>query len=185
MLDANQLEQDAATPVPTNESLAQVSSLVARQVSLEDEIEELENLLKARRAELQRLSTDEVPAALSELGISDLKLVTGEKVEIVPFVQASIPVARREEAFVWLRDHGYGDIVKHEIKLLFGKADDDIARVATDLLRESGFSPEDKEFVHPQTLKAFVREQTEQGAEGFPLDLFGAYLGQKSKITRK
>ena len=39
-----------------------------------------------------------------------------------------------------------------------------------------------KEAVHPQTLKAFVREQVETGKE-LPFDLFGVYIANKTKIT--
>ena len=41
------------------------------------------------------------------------------------------------------------------------------------LLRELGLQPEVKQDVHAQTLKAWLREQLEQGAE-VDLELFGA-----------
>ena len=41
-----------------------------------------------------------------------------------------------------------------------------------------------KEWVEPMTLKAFVREQVEKGAD-LPLETFNVYIGQKSKITKE
>jgi hypothetical protein len=35
--------------------------------------------------------------------------------------------------------------------------------------------------IEPQTLKAWVREQTERGS-AFPSELFGVYIGQKATI---
>jgi uncharacterized protein (DUF362 family) len=46
-------------------------------------------------------------------------------------------------------------------------------------LVNTGYEPNQKTVVHPQTLKAFVKEQLESGKE-LPLDLLGAYAGQKN-----
>ena len=54
---------------------------------------------------------------------------------------------------------------------------------AISALTSLGLEPIDKEQVHPQTLKAFVREQVESG-KPFPLELFGAFLGQKATIKK-
>jgi len=48
---------------------------------------------------------------------------------------------------------------------------------------KAGFSPEQKRDIHPQTLKAFVRDQVESGNE-FPMDVFGAYVGQRANIKK-
>jgi len=37
--------------------------------------------------------------------------------------------------------------------------------------------------VHPQTLRAFVKERCEAG-EDFPMELFGAWVGQRAVIKR-
>ena len=41
-----------------------------------------------------------------------------------------------------------------------------------------------KKWVEPMTLKAFVREQVEQGND-LPHDLFNVFIGEKATITRK
>jgi hypothetical protein len=49
---------------------------------------------------------------------------------------------------------------------------------------QRGFTPQQKTDVHSQTLKAWVRERVENG-ESFPMQLFGAYIGQRATIKRK
>jgi hypothetical protein len=47
-----------------------------------------------------------------------------------------------------------------------------------------GYAAEQKTEVHPSTLKAWVKERVETG-ETFPMELFGAYVGQRANIVRK
>jgi hypothetical protein len=46
-----------------------------------------------------------------------------------------------------------------------------------------GISAEEKRNVHPQTLGAFVREQTAAGV-ALPEQLLGVYRGEQTKIER-
>jgi uncharacterized small protein (DUF1192 family) len=182
-LEAATLERDARTEVPSDAALASVSELVARQIRLEDEIASAEAQLKAKNEDLRRVAFDELPAAMAELGLKDVRTTAGARVEIKSFVQASITKARQEEAFAWLRDHGHGDLVKHEVKVALGAGEDEIAAEIVESIRARGLIADDKATVHAQTLKAFLREQIENGAD-VPLDLFGAYLGQEARIHR-
>lgn len=182
-LDPTTLARDAGQTLPDDASLAQVSDLAQRQLALEDEIADLEARLSERRERLNRITFDELPAALAELGLRDIRLSNGARVEVQDFVQASIPERRREAAHAWLRDHGFGDLVKHELTVTFAKGEDAEAATAARVLEEHGWHPADRERVHPSTLKAFLREQIREGTE-IPLDLFGAHAGQRTKITR-
>ena len=42
--------------------------------------------------------------------------------------------------------------------------------------------PDQKETVHAMTLRAFIKERVESG-DDFPMELFGAYVGQRAIIT--
>jgi hypothetical protein len=48
---------------------------------------------------------------------------------------------------------------------------------------ERGLDPEQKQDVHSSTLRAWVKERVENGDE-FPMDLFGAFVGQRAVIKR-
>jgi hypothetical protein len=94
---------------------------------------------------------------------------------------ASIPAEKSGQAFAWLREHGYGAIIKNVISAEFGKGEDEKALEAATVLAEAGFKPSQKESVHPMTLKAFVKEQMEKGNE-VPADLLGVFTITRSKV---
>jgi len=52
-----------------------------------------------------------------------------------------------------------------------------------DTATQNGFEIKQNTTVHSSTLKSFVKERCDKGDE-FPMDLFGAYIGQKAKITK-
>jgi hypothetical protein len=51
-------------------------------------------------------------------------------------------------------------------------------------LLKKGYEAESKEYVHSQTLSAFVREQIEAGRK-IPMDLLGVFQYDEAKVTRK
>jgi hypothetical protein len=51
------------------------------------------------------------------------------------------------------------------------------------ILEGHGLLPEQNTGVHSSTLKAWIKERMEAGDE-FPMDLFGAYIGQRAIIKR-
>jgi hypothetical protein len=42
-----------------------------------------------------------------------------------------------------------------------------------------------KQFVHPSSLRGFVREQIQDLGKDVPADLFGTYISNNTKITTK
>jgi hypothetical protein len=113
-----------------------------------------------------------------------LKLADGSSVEVKPFYAARIPQAKVEEAFQWLRDNGFGDLIKNNVTLTFGRSEDNVAKSLVDELKKKGHNVNQTEKVEPMTLKAFVREQIQAG-RNVPSDLFGVYVANKTKITTK
>jgi len=105
----------------------------------------------------------------------------GSSIEIKPFYGASIKAERQAEAFAWLREHGYDDIIKNTVSVRFGKGEDELCARLLQNLKGTGFIPEQVQKVEPMTLKAWVKEQVEKGRE-FPTELFGAFIGKKAII---
>lgn len=170
--------------IPTDEELAMVSKLAAKQRDLENSIAEMEEGLKKAKADLDQVRDKELPNALAEIGLSELKLTDGTKISIKTEVYANISEERSQAAFAWLRKNGHGALVKNIISAEFGKGEDEKAIEAATVLAEAGFSPKQKESVHAMTLKAFVKEQVNQGAD-IPLDLFGAHIVNRTKVEKK
>jgi hypothetical protein len=139
--------------------------------------------LKLEKNKLLKLTDEELPSALAEVGISSFKLEDGSTVEVKQTYGASILVNNRDSAYNWLRDHGYDDIIKNTVLCQFGRGEDDQASAFAALAQQQGYVPEQKTEIHPQTLRAFVKERVENGDE-FPMELFGAWVGQRAVVKR-
>jgi hypothetical protein len=160
-----------------------MADLCAEQASLQEEMRQLEEQLKAKSNAVLKLSREIIPAKMQELGLESLTLKDGSSVKVKQLVQASIPVPRREEAFKWLRDNGHGDLIKNQVSATFGKGEDSSANEFIDKIEELGYQPQQKVWVEPMTLKAFVREQIAEGTE-LPMDTFGVFVGAETKISK-
>ena len=160
-----------------------LSDQVTKLQSLEDEIDEQEKKLKELKRNQELLSGEVIPTMMTEMNISTLKLADGSAVEVKPVYGASIPVAKKEEAYTWLRENGLGDLIKNEISVAFGRNEDNKAMAYATLAQGQGYERIQKLKVEPMTLKALVRERLESGQE-MPSDLFNVFAGNRTKITR-
>jgi len=121
---------------------------------------------------------------MQKAGAASIKLTDGTAVEIKPYYGARIPASRTEEAFDWLRENNFADLIKNNVTLTFGRNEDNMAKSLVDDLRNKGHNVKQAEKVEPMTLKAFVREQIEKGKD-VPADLFGVYVATRTKLTTK
>ena len=160
-----------------------VARLAAEAANLERQISEAEQLLKDRKQALHKITDEQLPEALEEMGLQKFTLTDGAEISVKPIYAASIPADRREEAFQWLRDHAFGDLVKNNVTVTFGRGEDEDAKEFVDLCDAQGFAPRQLEKVEPMTLKAWLRERVEAG-DPIPLDLFGAFISQRATIKR-
>jgi len=174
--------QKLAKPTITDEALASVAVLAEKQISHEKRISDLNLLLETEQTLLRTLMEVTLPDAMLELGIESFVLSDGTAIKINKFYAASIPADKRVEAFAWLRNGGFESLIKREIKCKFGKGEDKMASKVLAELQKLKVLAEDKESVHPQTLKAFVQEQIE-GGKTLPTELLGVYVGNRSKVT--
>ena len=174
-----------------SEALAQVDSGTGKQLSdlvrtlrnVEKQIEDAELHMKALKAEKHKLSVENIPSLMDEMGVERLD-VDGLTIERKMMVHASIPKDRKDEAFAWLRDNGLDDIIKNDVTCSFGKGEDNVAGDVVGILQEKGFDPQTKTHVHPSTLKAFVKERVTDG-KPIDLDMFGAFIANAAQIRRK
>jgi|TARA_R110000787_G_scaffold163881_1_gene277004 hypothetical protein len=178
-------EEKKATSVEKidQNGLTSVAELARQIRDKEATIEALEHTLKDSKKDLQKLTDEEMPAMLAEIGISSFTLDDGSTVDVKQTYGASILVQNRPAAFEWLRDHQYDDIIKNTVLCQFGRGEDDQASSFSSFAESQGFIPQQKTEVHPQTLRAFVKERCEAGEE-FPMELFGAWVGQRAVIKK-
>jgi len=167
----------------SDKQLKTVSELAMYQTLIDDRIKKVEEELATLKNQFKQVSQVDLPEALAETGLTEIKLTDGSKITVQQFYNASIPKDRMDEAFKWLRDNNHEDLIKNTVSCDFGRGEDKQAKVLRETLNVAGISFTDKTGVHPQTLKAFVREQVESG-QNLPLDLLGVYIGQKTKIIK-
>jgi hypothetical protein len=177
----NLFEKDSEAFKVADEGLEGVAKLGRRAKELEKQIEEHEAILKGVKDQFRKLSEETIPEALTELGMKSFTMDDGSQITIKPFYGASIPEARRAEAYQWLRDHGFDDIIKNTVSVRFGRGEDELCARLLGLLGEQGFPSEQAEKIEPATLKAWAKEQVERG-NAIPADLFGLFVGQKAVI---
>ena len=177
----NLFEQDAEAFKVADSSLVSLSALGRKAKELEKDIEEQDALLKSLKDQHRKLTEETIPEALTELGMKSFKMEDGSEVMIKPFYGASILEARRAEAYQWLREHNYDDIIKNTVSVRFGRGEDELCARLLSLLGDQGYPAEQAEKIEPMTLKAWVKEMVERGNE-FPTELFGAYIGRKAFI---
>lgn len=177
-------EQDKTDVLDKSENIKSLSNEVQKMESLSKEIEDIEENLKKKKKDLDVISGEVIPTMMSEMGLSQLKLMDGSQIDVKPFYNATITVANRESAFNWLRQNGLGDIIKNEMVVSFGRGEDNKAAEYAELAKSQGLQPAQKLKVEPMTLKALVRQRIEAGQE-MPTEIFSIFVGNKTTIKRK
>ena len=152
----------------------------------EDEVAELEDKLKAKKAERDDISSRVIPELLSEQGLKEIKLADGSKVSVKTEYRATLPKDdfKREEAYKWLREQGLGDIIKNNVSVSFGAGEENKANQLMDLAASNGFQPQQKSDVAWNTLTAMYEERVKAGLD-MPSDVFSLWIRNKTKISRK
>ena len=161
-----------------------LSDQVVKLQQLENELLAKEEELKELKRKVDLVSGEVIPTMMQEMNISTLKLADGTSVEVKPVYGASIPKAKQEEAYTWLRENGLGDLIKNQVAVSFGKGEDNKAQELLDLAVSKGYEPSQDQKIEPSTLRALYRERVEAGLD-MPSDSFHLFVKDKTKISRK
>lgn len=171
-------------------NLKVITTLAMRQLEMEAAVEAAEVRLQELKAELKNVAEVQLPTAMLEAGMRTFTLNNGAAVKVSKFYGASIKVENRSEAFRWLVEQGHEGIIKTNVVTEFGKGVEErrnAMKFAWEL-QSDGYAAVLDESVHAQTLKAFVREQTEQN-ERLPKEervefppCFTIFIGDQAKI---
>ena len=174
------------TKLDDNE-LKTLSENITRFLRIGGMIGNTEERLRKLKEQYRQLSEEDLPQKMAELGMQDMRFEDGSRITIDMFYATRINKNNRDAAHAWLREQGHGDIIKNQVSVSFGKGEDDTALETMTLLEKEGLFPDQKESVHPSTLKAFVKERIESGDNAFTPDtqkLFSVYQGKRTKITK-
>lgn len=165
--------------------LAQLTGLVQDLAHSEARAAKLEEELKQAQEKSRHLKENLLPELLEQVGMTSFEtpdFVVGLKDEIF----GSIPKAQEDTAFKWLEEHGHENLIKRQFVIDFGKDEEAWAKkFQADLAkRKKKVNSKTKRTVHPQTLRAFIREQMETGT-AIPLDVFGVHRRKVASIKVK
>jgi hypothetical protein len=175
------LDQKAEKPVSELERVRILAKLLSTQM---ETVARLDDELKVAKANVMRTEREDLPALMTELELTEFTLLDGSKVEVKPDVACGIPKALHNKAIEWLKANEFGGLIKHQVIVSFTREEEEQAKEFTDyVLDEHIGAPEIKEFVHPATLKSFVKEQMEAGKSP-PAELFGIFPYSVAKITQ-
>jgi hypothetical protein len=164
------------TTVEGTISLAEMTALARALVAADKEVAAADRALKRANEKARRLREETIPSAMHELGVDELKLTTGETISIKQEVYAAmsgVSDEMKERAFAWLDENKFGGLIKSEVIASFSRGEKDVAMELLVKLKNLGLETVMQQGIHPQTLKAFLREQLAKGAP-VPLDLFAA-----------
>ena len=181
LFEQDSMEEATEKEVPRNEKLKELAALIDKMQKHELEMQRLSKLLAAETEKYNKINTLMIPDLFEELGLKKISLSNGRTVEVKSSYVGSITEDRKPQCFEWLENKGYDSIIKHDVISKFKKGEtaehDNLVKVLMDL----GVTFEDKKYVHPQTLKSFIKEQIESGAD-FPQELFGVVAIRKTIV---
>lgn len=176
-------EADAQTPAAEGENILAKITRVARELrEARAEVTDAEAVLKAKQDRVRTLEEFTLPELMKEAGQEKLRTADGFDLELKDTLHASIPPANMVAAIAWLEQHNQAAIIKRAMTLKFGRDQNDDAQKALSVILEAGFTPEDKQSVHPQTLAAAIREMLAEGVE-VPMDILGGHVRSTVKLT--
>jgi hypothetical protein len=183
-------------PTTSTVDLSKVTEMAQRLINMDRAIENREMELERLKVQRVQLATVDLPELMGSIGMSDVGLDNGYRIEVEDFLKASLPskdsidkakgddreilIQRREGAFSWLRDHKAGDLIKYEVKIAFDKGKP-IQGLLNMLKRWKGIAVKHEETVHFKTLEKYVKEQVADGTD-IPFDLFGVWVGKMAKV---
>jgi len=179
-------EKDAET-IKENISksdLGEIALLAKQQLQLEEKIAMLNDELKKAKDDLRVIQENDLPSAMDKYGLAKVMLETGETITIKSDVYLFIAKENKEKCFNFLRRKNLDHIIKNKFEIAFGKGEDTHAERLLKMLKkdkrlsELPFSLSST--IHPQTLKATIKEMIEKGVV-FP-KYFSVHYAKKSII---
>lgn len=144
-----------ANEAPAQDSLQRLNTLVNKYKEQQETIERLEEQLSQAKTAFFKTAKEDIPNLLMQNGLSEIKLLSGEKVSVK--MEVAPTITNMEEFAQFLTERGEGSILKTQMEL--GKLDPSIVNSIRKMLVEKlDLYPDIKQTVHPMTLKKYIKE---------------------------
>ena len=175
----------------SSDALEELRAHVRRHRELVIEVTEAEERLKVLKNSLNEMEQKELPDLFHAAGVDKVGLPAegnhpAYDATLKPYYKANIPEGNKPEAFAWLNNNGYGDIVKTVFKIEFGLGEETPTKVLEKELTKMGVDYSKDMTVPWQTLTAWLKERIEKRDGDLPpLSLFGATVGTVVKLKER
>jgi len=162
--------------------IARINEIIALRTQLDAKAKAAAEEAERNAALVKEIDRVDLPAMMLEAEMTEITTTDGVNVKLVKKVNAGISDARRFQAHAWLREKGFGGLIKTNVNVAFSPQEHEQAeKAAAELNSKYSGNVEINESVHPATLKAFVVEQMEEGKD-VPADIFGIFVFEEVKI---
>lgn len=137
-----------------DDSLKLLSSLAQRQLNLEAEMKEVEERLDVLKKAHNKIAGEEIPNLLKNRGLSSIKLVTGEKIDVKEDV--NVTVKDDNQFFEFLRSRNEDDIIK--MMFTMDRMKTEKLDILFEFLNANKYDFEFDVNVHPNTKKKYFKD---------------------------
>lgn len=127
---------------------------------------------------IKELEERQIPDLLLAIGLTEIKLTSGETIKLKTEYFGSVSQERMPQAMAWLESRNMQGIAKKQIII------EDFDEAIEKFLEEEGIKHIVKTSIHAATLKAFVRERLEAKDAEFPKEVFSASEVQKAIVIQ-
>lgn len=160
---------------PGDNLLAQLSAAADYQKQLQDEIAEMETELGRKKQELYLHSTKTLPDLLDAANMKTFSTKDGATVEMKDDIKASVTKTNMAAACLWLRENGFGALIKNQVIAEFGMGEDEKAAEALVTLETAHLGHvKQQETIHSGALTAWVKRKLEDDPDiNLPIDVLG------------
>jgi hypothetical protein len=182
----DQMAQDAgisapAATAPDTGRMKLLADAVQKLSKVQAQIAQAEQAMAALKETEKTLATKTIPDMFDELGMKKFSLTNGTEVSVDTGFASNISSDHQLEAFAWLSANGHDGLIKHDLTVKLKRNEQELYDDIKKDLQILGADFNDKEYIHPQSLKAFVNEQMNNGSD-IPQDVFGVYPIRVAKL---
>jgi hypothetical protein len=160
-------------------ALRDIAALANRWLNCKTQVDSLTNDLKVAQDELNAIELDLLPSAMETANLTRFTTSNGAEVTVKDDMNVSLKSGDKSKAFQWLRDEGYGDVIRHKISMEFGRGQENELKRARKALGKIPYNELDD--ANTASVKAVLKRALESGRV-VPLPIFGAYRYTKAVV---
>ena len=199
-----QAMSEDANALPPQDKLDRITAKMREARDLKEELQELEDKLKQKKAQLLNVTHRELPDMMNEVGQQIFKLQAEGNhrpylFNLKPYYMANISNENPDapKAYQWLEERGEGDLIRRTVTANLGKDSEELYNRVVDFLQNLQLDYDYKFGIPWKTLTAWLKERhkqyvaqratahllpPEERIDMPPLEWFGATIGQVAEM---